>query len=101
MLGTCVEKGRLAATRVSKTGPAAASFYQMFHATVDDVRISIPSAHIIGARDEWRLHSLDTAKLCQRESVTVVEHHGGHEIPRDFAEDLCDVVETIVADVVG
>ncbi|GME51597.1 serine hydrolase FSH [Neofusicoccum parvum] len=78
--------------------PARAdAFYQMYHASVDEVRIRVPTVHVIGARDQWRRHSLDLIELCAKEVAFVLEHDGGHEIPRRGAEDVCDLIETAAA----
>lgn len=70
--------------------------YQMFHSSVDDVRIDIPTVHVVGRKDEWRLHSLDVMKLCREQFARVLEHEGGHEVPRSADEDICDAIETAV-----
>ncbi|KAH7032189.1 serine hydrolase FSH [Macrophomina phaseolina] len=88
---------RLAAAGLSTTAPTQASFYQMFHPTVDHVRVTIPTVHITGARDRWRRHSLDVAMLCSAELAVSFEHTGGHEIPPAFAEDMCDLIEGVVS----
>lgn len=72
------------------------SFYNMFHATADSIRIVIPTAHIYGLRDAWRPHSLDLAMLCAG-PVVAFQHDGGHEVPRAASEMICDAVEEIVA----
>ncbi|MCJ1396152.1 hypothetical protein MMC18_009041 [Xylographa bjoerkii] len=71
--------------------------YQMFHPSVDDFRIEIPTAHIFGLRDPWYLHSGDVLKLCLRDRASVFEHDYGHEVPRFLNEEICDVIETAVA----
>ena len=68
-------------------------YYQMYHPSVDSVRINIPTVHVYGRQDKWRLHSKDLVKLCSRELSTVFEHEGGHEIPRSASEDICDAIE--------
>ncbi|KAF2259790.1 hypothetical protein CC78DRAFT_571633 [Lojkania enalia] len=73
------------------------TFYQMFHHTCDEVRISIPSAHVYGRKDKWNLHSKDLVKLCERGSAETFEHGGGHEVPRGCAEEIADIVETVIA----
>ncbi|GME49769.1 hypothetical protein L6R40_004260 [Neofusicoccum parvum] len=76
----------------------AEAFYQMYHPSMDEVRIKVPSVHVIGAKDKYRLQSLDLVHLCAKETALVLEHPGGHEMPpRDMAEDLCDLIETAVA----
>ena len=71
--------------------------YQMFHPSDSDTRISIPTAHIYGRKDVWRLHSMDVKELSQREKASVFEHDYGHEIPRDYSEEICDTIEIAVA----
>lgn len=77
------------------------TFYQMFHPTVDAVRISIPTAHIYGKTDPWRRHSMDLVQLCRGETAVVYEHSGGHAVPRSVeeCEDICEAIETVVASI--
>lgn len=70
-------------------------FYNMFHASVDTLRIAIPTAHIYGRQDSWRHHSLDLIALC--EEPVAFEHDGGHEVPSSASEQICDVIEEVVA----
>ena len=72
-------------------------YYQMFHPTVDSIRIQIPTAHIYGQKDPWYLHSKELVKLCSKDVASVFEHDGGHVIPRLLSEEICDVIETAVA----
>ena len=76
------------------------TYYQMFHPSADDIRIAIPTAHIYGRKDKWRLHSIDLAKLCRRDLASVLQHDGGHEVPRSASEEICDLIETVFAKVV-
>ncbi|KAF1993036.1 hypothetical protein P154DRAFT_106180 [Amniculicola lignicola CBS 123094] len=69
--------------------------YQMFHPTVDEVRIRLPTGHVMGMQDKWFCHSKDLVGLCQENSKVVLQHHGGHEVPRAYTEEICDVVETV------
>lgn len=73
------------------------TYYQMFHPTVDSIRIKITTAHIYGWKDPWRLHSKDLVRLCSEDLTIVFEHDGGHDIPRSVSEEICDVIETAVA----
>ena len=73
------------------------TYYQMYHSSVDSVRIKIPTVHVYGRQDKWRLHSKDLEKLCLRDLTTVFEHDGGHEIPRSASEEICDAIETAAA----
>ena len=74
-------------------------YYQMYHPSVDSVRIKIPTVHVYGRQDKWRLHSKDLVKLCTRDLATVFEHDGGHEIPRSASEEICDAIEIAAATV--
>ena len=74
-------------------------YYQMYHPSVDSVRINIPTVHVYGRRDKWRLHSKDLVKLCSSNLTTVFEHDGGHEIPKSASEEICDAIETAASTV--
>jgi hypothetical protein len=69
----------------------------MFYQGVDAARISIPTAHVYGQKDIWRLHSIELLELCDCESAVAFEHDGGHEIPKENIEDICDAIESVVA----
>ena len=73
--------------------------YQMYHSNVDGVRINIPTVHVYGRQDKWRLHSKDLVKLCSKDLTTVFEHDGGHEIPKSASEEICDAIETAASTV--
>lgn len=74
-------------------------YYQMYHASVDKIRINIPTANVLGRQDQWRLHSKDLVDLCARDLTTLIEHDGGHEIPHSASEDVCDAIEIAAAKV--
>lgn len=69
--------------------------YQMFHADVDSVRIQVPTGHIYGSADKWFFHSQELVRLCRAEVSTVFQHMGGHEVPRAYTEEICDVIEAV------
>ena len=71
--------------------------YQMFYGDVDDVRIPIPTAHVYGREDMWRLHSMELLRLCDGASATVHEHDGGHEVTHGSADEVCDAIESVLA----
>lgn len=71
--------------------------YQMFHPTIDKVRIRVPTGHVMGTQDKWFCHSKDLVGLCQEKFRVVLQHDGGHEVPRAYTEEICDVVETVFA----
>lgn len=78
-------------------GGSGGQFYNMFHPSVDQVRISIPTVHIYGRRDDWRRHSKDLVGLCDPRHVLQFEHDGGHEVPRSASDEICDLYEEVVA----
>lgn len=80
-----------AAANPSKT------FYQMFHATVDTVRVCIPTAHVYGRMDPWAPHSRDLVALCEKSLAYVIEHDGGHDVPRELSDEMSDLIENTVA----
>ncbi len=88
-------------TPFQQTYTALGPLYQMFHPSTDAVRIGIPTAHIYGrdARDAWRPHAMDLVEMCGTHGRMVLEHDGGHEVPRGpgASEDVCDVFEAVVA----
>jgi len=70
-------------------------YYNMFHPSVDQVRISLPTAHLYGAGDPWKRHSIDFAEMCTQK--VTLKHGGGHEIPQSASEDICDLIEELAA----
>ena len=62
--------------------------------------ISIPTAHIFGATDQWREESAATLQLCANVSVRSFVHSGGHDVPR-AGKDLAAcvrIVRTLIDD---
>ena len=72
-------------------------YYQMYHSSVDSVRISIPTVHVYERQDKWRLHSMDLVRLCSSDFATIFEHDGGHDIPKSASEEICDAIEIAAA----
>lgn len=72
------------------------TLYQVFHATVDEVRIRLPTAHVYGRKDPWKPHNVDLMALCDQETMFQLEHSWGHEIRRGATEEMCDLIETTV-----
>lgn len=52
--------------------------------TGSDIRISVPTLHVIGSADVFCDTSRELAKLCSNNS-TIMIHDGGHELPRGEA----------------
>lgn len=44
--------------------------------------IQIPTAHIVGSKDEHFHASIGLSKLCDSQTREVFNHEGGHEVPR-------------------
>jgi hypothetical protein len=76
-------------------------YYQMFHPSSDPtVRISIPTAHILGRNDKlWGEHSKVLVHLCSPQGRSVYDFDGAHEIPKDedVQADISDIIETLAA----
>ena len=78
------------------TADEGGPFYNIFHPTVDEVRISIPTGHVYGKKDPWRKHSLELMDFCRRSSMVRLEHDGGHEIPRDAGDDIAELFDELL-----
>lgn len=57
-----------------------------FHPEVDEVRIQIPTAHVLARKDPLYASGLKLVDMCDRRYASVYEHNGGHEVPRFTAE---------------
>ncbi|KAL8646919.1 MAG: hypothetical protein Q9226_006657 [Calogaya cf. arnoldii] len=53
-----------------------------FFPELDQVRISIPTAHILGTQDSVFESGLRMTAMCEGRVMKVFKHGGGHEIPR-------------------
>ncbi|KAH8817120.1 DUF341 domain protein [Xylogone sp. PMI_703] len=56
-----------------------------YHPDQDNLRISIPTVHIVGRGDDEYSRQLLLHCLCDARRSTVYDHGGGHEIPRRAA----------------
>lgn len=54
-----------------------------FHADVDNVRIQIPTAHILGKKDPYYQQGRELKRLCETRWSTTYEHSDGHIVPRN------------------
>jgi pimeloyl-ACP methyl ester carboxylesterase len=79
-------------TGVSSPGP----YYNMFHPSVDNLRITIPTAHVYGRKDAWRRHSMELRGLCSPTDRVEFQHDGGHEVPRTASEEISDIFEELM-----
>ncbi|KAI1817361.1 serine hydrolase FSH [Poronia punctata] len=73
--------------------------YQMFHPDTDVVRIQVPTGHVYGSEDKWFRHSQELVRLCREDVRTVFQHDSGHEIPRAYTEEICDVIEAVFSSI--
>ena len=53
-----------------------------YHPSTHSQRIRIPTAHIIGAQDEFADHGRSLAGMCEPRLTRIVTHDGGHQLPR-------------------
>ena len=62
-------------------------------------RAAILTAHTYRCDDASRLNSLDLAKLCRRDRSYTYENGGGLECPSQVCDEICDTIETLMAQV--
>jgi hypothetical protein len=62
------------------------------------IRISIPTFHVVGAKDQFEEHSRALIKLCEADKTEVFTFEGGHEIPRGKldVQKCVDMLEMVV-----
>jgi hypothetical protein len=65
---------------------------------VDTVRISIPTAHVMGKRDAAYGQSLRLLGLCQKSLASVWEDSFGHEVPKrpEQSRKIVELIEEVV-----
>lgn len=69
-----------------------------YHPEEDGLRISIPTAHIVGHNDDEHDRQLLLHGLCDSRRATIYDHGGGHEIPRNpsavkgMTDAICHVI---------
>lgn len=56
-----------------------------YHPDEDLARIPIPTANIVGRKDDEYSRQLLLHRLCDARRATIYDHGGGHEIPRHAA----------------
>ncbi|KAL4936565.1 serine hydrolase FSH [Aspergillus oleicola] len=63
----------------------------------EQFKISIPTIHVIGARDSFKESSQGVVDLCRSNLAQVLFHEGGHELPQDDSTlDRCaELIETV------
>ncbi|CAG8026292.1 unnamed protein product [Penicillium salamii] len=54
-----------------------------YHPSIHDVKIGIPTVHVIGEKDNYADHGRNLAGICDPKVSRVVTHEGGHQLPRD------------------
>lgn len=69
-----------------------------YHPDVDDIRIDIPTGHVVGKRDDMRAFGRKLFELCREDRATLFEHNAGHEIPASPAVSrrIADLIEKTV-----
>lgn len=48
-----------------------------------EIRVQVPTVHVVGTKDPHRPFGLDLIELCDRKVRQTIDHVMGHEIPRD------------------
>nr|POE88311.1 hydrolase fub4 [Quercus suber] len=54
-----------------------------YHFACTETRIGIPTLHVIGKADTYYAQGRDLWRLCDNKESVLLEHVGGHDIPRD------------------
>ena len=69
-----------------------------FHPRCDQVRISIPVAHIAGRKDSYYPQGQQLVKFCDPLKVSVVEHEEGHNVPRSMkvTKEMVRAIERVI-----
>ena len=65
-----------------------------FHPDIDQVRIELPTAHIVGKHDQVSDSSNQLVQLCDEKYAGIHEHAGGHEVS-STADDL-QVIKNLI-----
>ncbi|KAH8652665.1 serine hydrolase FSH [Tricladium varicosporioides] len=55
---------------------------RLLNSEIDSGIIKIPTAHIIGENDPLFESGLELSRICHRHTREIVDHKGGHEVPR-------------------
>ena len=58
-----------------------------FHPDLHREKISIPTAHVYGKQDQFRLHAKHLVRLCDATVTAVFEHEGVHDVPHSIADN--------------
>jgi len=67
-------------------------------ASLNGVLIDIPTAHIVGAKDEALKYRIELQRMCSRERSKLFDHGGGHDVPRSplhVTSAMAEVVEEV------
>jgi hypothetical protein len=72
-----------------------------FTAMPEDLRIRIPTVHVLGAKDPRWPAAYQLAQFCDRKRV--YDHGGGHEIPRSsvVSDKIAELVEEVAREMQG
>ncbi|KAH8588578.1 serine hydrolase FSH [Bisporella sp. PMI_857] len=70
------------------------SFPRIFHPFMCEERIRIPTVHISGKKDPYKLQAEMARRLCEKSVLRYIEHGGQHQVPR-ATKDVKKVVEAI------
>lgn len=63
-----------------------------------DQLIDIPTAHIVGSKDQYYESSLRLIGICDRRYRVVFDHGGGHDVPRDTqtTKDMGSAIKDVI-----
>ena len=60
--------------------------------------IPIPAANIMGSQDQYYTSSLDLSQACDARTREILDHEGGHEIPRGpkITTEMANMINVII-----
>ena len=70
------------------------SFPRVFHPFMCTERISIPTVHVVGKDDPYKLQADLAFRLCDKTIARTIQHGGSHNVPRG-PKDVKKVVKAI------
>lgn len=68
--------------------------------SVDSVRVTVPTANIVGKHDENLAYSMRLVDMCSEKTRTLFDHGASHEIPfqpKTISGDMARCIEAVMA----
>jgi hypothetical protein len=93
-IASAIENGDIGREEAKDVIKDIDSFPRVFHPFMCTERVSIPTVHISGREDPYKMQSDLVRKLCEKPLVKFIEHGGAHQVPR-ATRDVKKVVDGI------